>query len=270
MDAPAIDLRPGDPASTVLLHVPHAGTRIPGWVRPHLLLDDAALAREVAALTDHGTDALALSAADRAGRRPWVIVNRVSRFVVDVERFPDDREEMAVVGMGAVYTRDTRGRRIRGEDTEHAQRLLAAYFRPWGTAVRQVLSIGRTVLLDVHSYPREALPYELHGGGPRPEVCLGTDRVHTPAWLVAAARRAFAGFETGLDSPFAGAYLPDGAAGATLMIEIRRDVHAERPEALVAALAQLVETVDVAGSWVPAEAGPSGGGEGSGGATGTA
>src|SRR5512140_1808696 len=81
----AIDIVAGDERSPVLLHVPHAGTRVPAWVRSHLLLDDAALAAEIARLTDHRTDVLALAAAERAAVRPWVIVNPVSRFVVDVE-----------------------------------------------------------------------------------------------------------------------------------------------------------------------------------------
>jgi N-formylglutamate deformylase len=108
---------PGDPDSSVLLHVPHAGTQVPEWTRPHLLLDDAVLAAEIAALTDHRTDELALAAAEKAKVRPWVIVNPVSRFVVDVERFPDEREEMAAVGMGAVYTHGTRGQPIRAVDS---------------------------------------------------------------------------------------------------------------------------------------------------------
>jgi N-formylglutamate amidohydrolase len=86
---------PGAADSPVLLHVPHPGRRISAWVRERLLLDDAELAAELAALTDH-----------RAVRRregdgaPWALINPVSRFVVDVERFPDGREEMAAGGHG--------------------------------------------------------------------------------------------------------------------------------------------------------------------------
>lgn len=232
---------PGDRTSSVLLHVPHAGTRVPAWTRSRLLLDDAVLAAEIAALTDHRTDELAIAAATKATVRPWVIVNPVSRFVVDVERFPDEREEMAAVGMGAVYTLGTRGQPIRAADPAHAEALLAAYFRPWGSAVATLVDDGVAVLLDVHSYPAQPLPYERHADGPRPQVCLGTDRAHTPSWLVEAARTAFDDFEVGLDSPFSGAYVPEGRAVAALMIEIRRDVHEARGEALAAALAGLVD-----------------------------
>jgi N-formylglutamate deformylase len=233
---------PGDRRNRVLLHVPHAGTQVPEWTRPHLLLDDAGLAAEIAALTDHRTDELALAAAALATAAPSVIVNPVSRFVVDVERFPDEREEMAAVGMGAVYTHGTRGQRIRAAGDAHTDALLAAYFRPWGMAVAHLVDEGATVLLDVHSYPAHPLPYERHASGPRPQVCLGTDRTHTPPWLVEAARTAFAGFEVGLDSPFSGAYVPAGRSVAALMVEIRRDVHAAREDALVAALAALVDS----------------------------
>ena len=54
---------------------------------------------------------------------------------------------------------------------------------------------------------------------------------------------AFGGFEVGLDSPFSGAYVPEGRAQAALMIEIRRDVHAAGEADLVAALAALVDMV---------------------------
>lgn len=240
---------PGDGRSPVVLHVPHAGTHVPAWTRPHLLLDDAALAAEVAALTDHRTDRTACAAAARARVRPWVATNPVSRFVVDVERFPDGREEMAAAGMGAVYTRGTRGQRIRADDPEHRDALLAAYYTPWARRMedlvaRRIAATGRCVLLDVHSYPPAPLPYELHGDGPRPRICLGTDPVHTPAWLVRAARRAF-GADVALDTPFSGAYVPLSRYGvdarvSALMIEIRRDV----PEdAVVASLTGLVDDV---------------------------
>ncbi len=243
--------------TAVLLHVPHAGTHVPGWARPPLP-DDAELAAEISALTDHRTDVLARAA---AGGAP-VLVNEVSRFVVDVERFPDEREEMRAVGMGAVYTHGTRGQRIRPDDPVHEAALLAAYFHPWAArveaAVRAALADGPVVLLDVHSYPRDPLPYETRARERRseppdprttrrPEVCLGTDARHTPAWLVAAARAAFAGFGTALDTPFAGTYVPLALLGdervSSLMLEVRRDVHAAREAELTAALAALVAAV---------------------------
>jgi predicted N-formylglutamate amidohydrolase len=246
----------GDPGSPVLLHVPHAGTRIPAWTRAHLLLDDAALAAEVAALTDHGTAEIATAAAQAARSRPWLLVNPVSRFVVDVERFPDEREEMAAVGMGAVYTHGTRGQRIRADVPAHRDALLAAFYTPWADAMdavvgRRIAATGRCVLLDVHSYSPDPLPYELHAatasdaGGrasPRPPVCLGTDPVHTPPELVAAARAAF-GADAALDTPFSGAYVPLSRYGtdrrvSALMVEIRRDTD---PGTVTRALTELID-----------------------------
>ncbi|MHA6631296.1 N-formylglutamate amidohydrolase [Pseudonocardia sichuanensis] len=255
-------LTAGDPRSPVLLHVPHAGTEVPGWTRGHLLLDGTALDAELAALTDHRTDALATAAAGRARVRPFVLVNRVSRFVVDPERFPDEREEMAAAGMAAVYTHGTRGQRIRADDPAHRDALLAAYYRPWADAAHaavadRLAATGRAVLLDVHSYPSRPLPYELHADRARPRVCLGTDPAHTPGWLVAAAREAFTAVgPTALDAPFAGTYVPLPHHGReprvlSLMLEIRRDVYLTEPagplspgaEDVVAALARLVDAV---------------------------
>jgi len=218
------------------------------------LLTDAELAAEIAALTDHRTDVVALAAADLALVRPHALVNRVSRFVVDVERFPDEREEMTAVGMAAVYTHGTRGQRIRADDPDHAERLLAAHYAPWAEAVRigveeRLRRTGRAVLLDVHSYPPEPLPYELHADGPRPAICLGTDGFHTPPWLFDAARDAFA--EVGplqVNSPFSGTYVPLGhfrtdERVASLMLEIRRDVMDSSTEILIRALTMLVDVV---------------------------
>ena len=71
------------------------------------------------------------------------------------------------MGMAAVYTRGTSGQRLRAEDAVHRAALLAAHYRPWAAAVRELVqqrldSCGRTVLIDVHSYPSRPLPYERH------------------------------------------------------------------------------------------------------------
>ncbi|MYX74162.1 N-formylglutamate amidohydrolase [Streptomyces sp. SID3915] len=253
-------LLPGAPASPVLLHVPHSSRVLPDAVRDALVLDDAALAEELDHVTDAHTAELAALAATARADRPWRFVNQLSRLVVDPERFPDDREEMAAVGMGAVYTHTTHRERLRPPGHDAAP-LLDRYFHPYARAMTaavdaRLAATGRAVVIDVHSYPTAALPYELHGDGPRPAVCLGTDRFHTPPWLLARAREAFAGFgDTGLDSPFPGTYVPLKHYGTdrrvcALMIEIRRDGYMSEPggpagpglPALASALATLVES----------------------------
>lgn len=196
-DAPAsFALVPGAAASPVILHVPHSSREIPAGVRSGIVLSDAELERELDHMTDSHTAEIAGRAAGLAGLTPWRFVNRVSRLVVDPERFPDEREEMAAVGMGAVYTRTSHREELRRADTDPGP-LIERYFRPYARAMTEAVAdrlaaTGRAVIVDVHSYPAQPLPYELHGGGPRPPVCLGTDAFHTPPGLLAAAREAFA------------------------------------------------------------------------------
>jgi len=249
----------GAPGSPVLLHVPHSSRAVPQRVRGGIVLDDAALEAELDHITDSHTAELAARAAGLCSTAPWRFVNGLSRLVVDPERFPDDREEMLAAGMGAVYTRTTHGEPLRlpGEDPEP---LLGRWFHPYARAITEAVddrlaATGRAVVIDVHSYPSVALPYELHGTGPRPPVCLGTDGFHTPPEVLALAEAAFSGFGgTGRDSPFSGTYVPlkhygtDPRVGA-LMIEIRRDLYMAEPggpagpglDALASALAGLVD-----------------------------
>lgn len=259
--ASSFHLLPGAPDSPVLLHVPHSSRAVPADVRAGILLGDDALERELDHITDAHTAEIAATAAAAAGTAPWRFVNRLSRLVVDPERFPDEREEMAAVGMGAVYTRTTHRAALRPTGFDPAP-LIGRYFAPYaagmaGAVADRLAATGRAVVIDVHSYPSAPLPYELHGDGPRPPVCLGTDAFHTPPALLGAAREAFGGFGgVGTDSPFAGTYVPLAYYGReprvhALMVEIRRDLYMREPggaagpgaAALGAALAELVDAV---------------------------
>ncbi|MGI5460008.1 N-formylglutamate amidohydrolase [Streptomyces sp. CA-249302] len=261
MTAPSFEFLPGADHSPVILHVPHSAREIPAEVRGGIVLDNDALARELDHITDAYTAELAEAAAESARLTPWRFVNRLSRLVVDPERFPDEREEMRAVGMGAVYTRTTHREVLRLGDGD-PEPLVERYFRPYARAMTEAVAdrlaaAGRAVIVDVHSYPTVALPYELHGEGVRPAVCLGTDSFHTPPELLRTAEEAFAGCgETGLDSPFGGTYVPldfygKDARVSALMVEIRRDTYMSEPGGaagpglgrLAAALAGLVDAV---------------------------
>ncbi|MFE1414854.1 N-formylglutamate amidohydrolase [Streptomyces sp. NPDC058746] len=255
-------LLPGAGTSPVILHVPHSSRTVPESVRAGIVLDDGALERELDHITDSHTADIAAAAAAGCAVTPWQFVNGLSRLVIDPERFPDEREEMLAVGMGAVYTRTTHRERLRPDGFD-GRPLVERWFHPYAEAMKRAVedrleAAGRAVIIDVHSYPTEPLPYELHGDGSRPPICLGTDPFHTPARLLAAAEKAFAGFGgTGLDSPFAGTYVPLEHYGkddrvSALMVEIRRDVYMSEPggpagPGLVALAAALAELADAAG-----------------------
>jgi N-formylglutamate deformylase len=169
---------------------------------------------------------------------------------------------MLAVGMGAVYTHTSHGARLRVAEPSHVRDLLATYYRPYAAGMASIVddrlaAAGHAVVVDLHSYPSRALPYEVRGDRPRPAICLGTDPFHTPAALLDAARDAFAGCGTvDVDTPFAGCYVPLAhyrrePAVRALMVEIRRDVYMREPggeptdgiHAVVAALTRLVDAI---------------------------
>jgi N-formylglutamate amidohydrolase len=230
-----------------------------------MLLDDEELAAEIELMTDWYTDLIAARAVAESSAGGSTFVNQLSRLVFDPERFPDEREVMNQVGMGAVYVSTSDGRPLRHLDPDGRQLIIERWFEPYATAladeVDRVLDrLGRCIVLDVHSYPLGPLPYELAPTAARPEICLGTDEFHTPPWLVEAARAVFdaRGYDIDLNVPFAGTYVPTrhyrvDHRVTSLMIEIRRDVYrtAEgRPDEtrLASLVGGLADLIDIAAS----------------------
>jgi N-formylglutamate amidohydrolase len=251
----------GAPSSPVILHVPHASTTIPADVRRGILLDDAALDLELLRMTDAYTDGIAATATADAEETPWRFVNGLSRLVIDPERFPDAREEMLAAGMGAVYTQTSGGMTLRASDALADAGLIARYFTPYASALARLVderinACGGATIIDVHSFPSVALPYELHSDLDRPEICIGRDDTHTPPRLVDAAVEAFSGFgRVGINEPFIGTYVPLAHYGTDLrvrsiMLEVRRNLYMDESSgapvegalrALGAALARLID-----------------------------
>jgi N-formylglutamate deformylase len=95
--------------------------------------------------------------------------------VVDPERLPDEHEEMFEVGMGAVYTHTSGGLVLRDPDEQAEAALLERFFTPYAEALADLVderfsATGCAVLVDLHSYPVHALPYERHQDARRPPV----------------------------------------------------------------------------------------------------
>jgi N-formylglutamate amidohydrolase len=249
----------------VILHVPHASRSIPADVRADILLDDEDLSRELLLMTDSHTDVIAESASALAAVRPWQFVNDLSRLVIDPERFPDEREEMLAVGMGAVYTSTAHGGVLRHPTSATEAALIAEFFNPYADNFAAVVdsrlkACGRVTILDIHSFPTTALPYERHADLRRPAVCLGVDPFHTPPWLIECAIERFEEFgEVLFNEPFIGTYVPlehwgTNSQVASMMVEIRRDTYMDEatgdpvPAAIANLGAALSGLCDVAAS----------------------
>ena len=217
----------------LVLHIPHSSSVIPPGIRPAFSLSPVELQQELLAMTDGFTDELFnIPGATR-------ISFPVSRLVVDPERFLNDAlEVMAAQGMGVVYTHTSRGGRLRPTPTPEERvdligRFYVPHHRAFTQAVDAVLARQPTCLIiDCHSFPSVALPYEDAPNADRPDICLGTDDFHTPGWLVQAAMDAFAseGLRIAVNHPFAGTFVPDkhyrkDPSVLSLMIEVHRGIY---------------------------------------------
>jgi N-formylglutamate amidohydrolase len=249
--------------SSVLVHVPHAGVVIPSAVRAAIVLSDSELATELQVMTDWHTDRLARAATESSTGTATIFANGLSRLVVDPERFPDDREVMRSVGMGAVYTHTSQRTPLRRLDGAIEAELLEQYFFPYADAladeVDRILNLhGVCTIIDLHSYPSSPLPYELDQSAERPSICIGTDDHHTPASLRSLATMAFESVtaDVAFNTPFAGTYVPTrhytvDQRVRSVMVEIRRDIYLEEPSEyiddpaarIVSALARLIESI---------------------------
>ncbi|MBJ7458270.1 MAG: N-formylglutamate amidohydrolase [Thermoleophilaceae bacterium] len=223
----------------VILHVPHASREIPPDVREGILLSDDQLEAELDASVDSRTDQIVSVAAEFCRVKPMLVINRLSRLVVDPERLPDESEELASAGRGAVYTRTCAGDRLRDEsDQVQIDRLLAGHYTAYALAMEAMTQTmldqhGAVTIIDVHSYPPEPSGFELNKTGPRPEICIGTAPFHTPPELADLAEQSFrfADFtDIEFNSPYKGCYVPLRYFGTeprvqSVMVEIRRDVY---------------------------------------------
>lgn len=215
--------------SPVILHAPHGGRAIPPERLGSYLISLPELEAEKDVMTDHHTNTLVAAITGASA-----VINDLSRFAVDVERFPDESEEMNAVGMGVLYTHGSRGqeiRRVTAADEAPLLEYFAAYSRRFTELVDATLARhGRALIIDVHSYPQIELPYELHGGGPRAPLCIGSDPFHASEEFLRAVTESFSGLESAANTPFAGAYVPlkhyrTDARVSSVMLEIRRDVY---------------------------------------------
>jgi N-formylglutamate amidohydrolase len=95
-----------------------------------------------------------------------------------------------------------------------------------------LMRFSRCLIIDVHSFSSTPLSHEPNQTIPRPEICIGFDRFHSPFDDVADLRRICEASQFGVDfnRPFSGSIVPHRYWNAdrrvrSFMVEIRRDLY---------------------------------------------
>ena len=206
--------------TNICIHVPHASTAIPDELRNDFLVKQDELDAEARISADLYTDLLAKEAWQNA----HIVDAKVSRIVVDVERYPDDaQEETTKVGRGVIYECDHKGQTIRNVITNDKRaKLLNDFYYPHWEWLRAAAK--DKILIDLHTYPLKPWVVELPSSGARPEIDIGFSAGLTPMRWVNNLTAHFKnmGYTVGHNTPYVGVI--DAGANASVMIEIRRDI----------------------------------------------
>ncbi|WP_190972533.1 N-formylglutamate amidohydrolase [Bifidobacterium myosotis] len=237
----------------VIIHTPHAGLLIPDM--PGCRLASPAMFERTAAIV-RDRHAAPLGRFLRSATGGTLMIAHATRLWCDVERYPDDREIMNRVGMGAIPVADIDGDDLYetgySPDANERGRRFRLMYAPWHRmldhlADGMIADTGRATLLDAHTYPKDPLPFEPHKGEPRPEVTVGHNG-DIPSRRLAervAGRLADLGLTVGLNTARHGAITPNNADPrriTAVKIAVREDA-AERdgmPEAVAAAVAEAI------------------------------
>lgn len=240
----------------VLLHVPHAGLES---FLDSSDIETGAIVREMTTMADLNTDWIARFASSSMDGNPYLLQSNMTRMECDVERYPDDREEMNKVGMGVIYRLGMQG----ADDALYSEELpqgvidhrLGALYKPYhrmfGSMVEEMVErFGFAVIIDVHSYAKNPLPYELHSDADRPEICIGVNNdtdENMVRDLINGDKRHERSWSYGFNTVFRGAITPEGMGDNpqvhSVMLEFRKDTYMDGSTPMYADMDALGETI---------------------------
>jgi len=239
---PVVVMPPEGAGRPIVVEVPHAGVFVPEALRPELLLDSDGVQRDADLYVDRlyrGATALGAT----------LVFTEVSRFVVDLNRDPDDVDALSVPSHPSPRAEAPRGL-IWRVTTDGTQALAAplsldawrgrveAYHTPYHRALEDALAavrarFGRVVLLSGHSMPSVGKATHADPGKRRADVVPGDLEGQACAAAVTAAcvqHFTDAGLTVAPNDPYKGGgttrrHGQPGSGVHALQVELNRDLY---------------------------------------------
>ena len=205
-------------------HIPHSSNYIPQEYLSEYCISKENLDKFSRILCDHRTD-------EMIDKNDEYLIFPYSRLFCDVERFDSDLEVMNKIGMGILYNVNHNLDIIREYPSNEILKYYYEHHKKLNDLVGNILNEHNEILfIDLHSYAKDPLPYELNKNSKRPQICIGVNDIFDNSILsrVEFLLNKFE-FEYHINEPFSGCLLPsnyiDDDRVKGIMIEIRKDVY---------------------------------------------
>ena len=202
-----------------IFHIPHSSTYIPTEYINEYSLSIQELKNEASIMCDFRTNEMIDG-----------LVFPYSRIFCDVERFNSDKEIMNSVGMGVLYTKTQDQIILRKNPSKEILNFYKEHHKTFSNLIAEKLKIDDVLIIDLHSYSKEPLEYELNKSMKRPEICIGINErfneklIKELIYIINNFNYTFA-----INEPFSGCIMPseyiDNERVNGIMIEIRKDVY---------------------------------------------
>jgi N-formylglutamate deformylase len=209
-----------------IFHIPHSSEFIPDFQG----FNKELIENETKLLVDHATDKIFnIEGVDS-------VIFPYNRIFCDVERLPDEKEELFKLGRGFYYTKTDDGKTLRELNEEHKNLIKKNYYDTHHKILNDLIEnkikkFQIVYIIDCHSYSDIPFISDLDKNSNRPDICLGTDVIHTPKWLIDKIKHTFEkeGLSVKINTPYSGTIVPLKFYGnnqiKSIMIEINRKLY---------------------------------------------
>lgn len=218
----------------IILHIPHSKTEIPFYDG----FNNELIEYQTNLLVDHATDKI-FSIPDVEA-----LIFPYNRIFCDVERLDDEHEVLFEKGRGFFYTKTDDNQDLRMVIPEIKTKVKSMFYDTHHRKLEEMVderlkNYSSAIIIDCHSFTDEPFDSDIDKSPNRPDICLGTDKFHTPKWLIDHFEKYFInnGFSVKIDSPYSGTIVPlkhynkDNRV-LSIMIEINRKLYMSNGEVM--------------------------------------